>query len=286
MSTQVQPIQSFFQRIRNNIHAIEAAEFVVLTLILGALWSVIMIVYAVSENQWASAIGIACLSPVALLLALFILWGSYLLYIRIARWGGSIVDVGLWLLMAAVTSSVTFWTWTILDANRWIMAKLFYRGEAPLEYAWSQASKKRRKLWELARKALPAAGMAGAVMPAGAAMPVTATAPVSAAAVGPAPAGEQTIKEGPANHWRGAEAVGGRLWLTNIRLHFKSHGVNVQVHEVSYPIWEIVSVEKQSTLGIVSNGMTVVLQNGQQERFVVEDRDDWIAKIQQAKSGV
>ncbi|MBN1936185.1 MAG: hypothetical protein JW934_16070 [Anaerolineae bacterium] len=159
------------------------------------------------------------------------------------------------------------------------MSKLFYRGEAPLEYAWSQASKQRRKVWELARKSPPVAGTASVVIPASAALPA------SAAAVGAAPAGEQTLKEGPANHWRGAESVGGRLWLTNMRLHFKSHGLNVQTHEVSFPIWEIVSVEKQSTLGVVPNGMTVVLQDGRQERFVVDDRDDWIAKIQQARSG-
>lgn len=288
MSTEVKSVGSFFQRIRSNIHAVEAAEFVVLVLVLGALWSLIMVVYAVSENEWAGAVTIACLSPVALLLALFILWGSYLLYIRLARWGGSVVDVGLWLLMAAVTGSVTFWAWTILDVNRWLMSKWFYRGEAPLEYAWSQASKRRRKIWEQIRKSSLAAGTAGTAIPvdtaAVGAAPVGTAMPAVTAA-GTAPAGELVIKEGAANHWRGAESVGGRLWLTNMRLHFKSHGLNVQTHEVSYPIWEIVSVEKQSTLGVVPNGISVVLQDGRQERFVVEDRDDWIAKIQQAKSG-
>ncbi|MBN1582026.1 MAG: hypothetical protein JXA89_15080 [Anaerolineae bacterium] len=271
MSTEVEPTRSFFQRIRSNIHAIEAAEWVALTLILGVLWSAIMMVYAVSEKQWASAIGMACLSPVVLLLALFILWGIYLLYIRIARWGGSLVDVGLWVLMAAITGSVTFWVWIILDVNRWVMSRLFYRGEAPLEYAWSQASKQRRKVWEQARTSPPAVLTANAAMPVG---------------TGAAPAGEQTIKEGPANHWRGAESVGGKLLLTNMRLHFQSHKVNIQTHDVSYPIWEIVSVEKQSTLGVVPNGIVVTLKDGHQERFVVDDRDDWIAKIQQIRSGI
>lgn len=262
---------SIFQRLRQNIHAIEATEFVALTLILGALWTAIMVVYGLSEGEWVGAISLACLSPVGLLAALFILWGSYLLYIRLARWGGPLVDVGLWVLMAFITSSATFWVWSVLDVNRWIMSKLFYRGEAPLEYAWSQASKRRRKEWEQARKSQ-------------ATWPVNVTSP--AAPIGDTSVGEQTIKEGPANHWRGAESVGGHLWLTTSRLYFKSHGLNVQTHEVSFPIWQINSAETSSTLGVVPNGLTIVLQDGRQERFVVNDRDDWVAKIRQLGSGM
>lgn len=84
--------------------------------------------------------------------ALFLLWGSYNLFIRLARAGGSKVDVGLWIIAAAATASVTFWGWTALDINRLIISKLFYRGEAPVEYAWSHKSKQRRKEWEAARK--------------------------------------------------------------------------------------------------------------------------------------
>jgi hypothetical protein len=79
-------------------------------------------------------------------------WAIYNLYIRIARAGGRRVDVGLWIIAAAATGSYTFWAWTILDINRWIMKKLFYRGEAPVEYAWSSRSKQVRKAWEAARK--------------------------------------------------------------------------------------------------------------------------------------
>jgi len=86
-------------------------------------------------------------------LAALFLWGVYLLYIRLARAGGGVVDVGLWILMAAISSSFTFWCWTVLDINRLMMAKLFYRGEAPVEYAWSIGSKRRRREWEQARKA-------------------------------------------------------------------------------------------------------------------------------------
>jgi hypothetical protein len=80
-------------------------------------------------------------------------WLIYNIYIRIARAGGRRLDVALWVIASAFTGSYTFWTWTILDLNRWLMAKLFYRGEAPVEYAWSARSKLVRKLWEQTQKA-------------------------------------------------------------------------------------------------------------------------------------
>ena len=80
-------------------------------------------------------------------------WAIYNVYIRLARAGGKIVDVGIWVVASILTSSYTFWAWTILDLNRTLVSRLFYRGEAPVEYAWSAQSKQVRKAWELARKA-------------------------------------------------------------------------------------------------------------------------------------
>lgn len=79
-------------------------------------------------------------------------WAIYNLYIRIARAGGKLVDIGLWVIATAATGSYTFWAWTILDGNRFLMSKLLYRGESPIEYAWSVRSKQVRKAWEKARK--------------------------------------------------------------------------------------------------------------------------------------
>jgi hypothetical protein len=79
-------------------------------------------------------------------------WILYNIYIRIARAGGRTVDIGLWIIASALTASYTFWAWTILDINRFIVAKLLYRGVAPVEYAWSIQSKQARKFWEQARK--------------------------------------------------------------------------------------------------------------------------------------
>ena len=80
-------------------------------------------------------------------------WGIYNIYIRIARAGGRFVDVALWVLASLLTSSYTFWAWSILDLNRLLISKWLYLGEAPVEFAWSSQSKQIRKIWEKARKA-------------------------------------------------------------------------------------------------------------------------------------
>jgi hypothetical protein len=140
------------ERIRRNLYAIEALELGGLAA-LGGLAIGLLAGTPVKPNEvnqfWSGLGVITTLVPMA---ALF-LWGVYLLYIRLARAGGGVVDVGLWILMAAITSSFTFWCWTVLDINRFIIAKLFYRGEAPVEYAWSARSKRRRREWAQAKKA-------------------------------------------------------------------------------------------------------------------------------------
>jgi hypothetical protein len=94
---------------------------------------------------------------------------------------------------------------------------------------------------------------------------------------------ERILREGNANHFRGAEAVGGKLYLTNLRLLFRSHALNVQVHEAFYPLVSILGMRLSNTLGVVANGLTVVLDDGREERFVVNRRNEWMAAINLAK---
>jgi hypothetical protein len=93
---------------------------------------------------------------------------------------------------------------------------------------------------------------------------------------------ETVVHYGPANHFKGIESVGGKLFLTNKRLRFRSHKLNVQTHDESYPVEAIASVEPARTLGIVPNGVLVHLRDGRQERFVVGGRSEWVARLQQA----
>jgi hypothetical protein len=92
--------------------------------------------------------------------------------------------------------------------------------------------------------------------------------------------GDETVLEhGPANHFKGLEGVGGKLFLTERRLRFRSHGFNVQNHDESYPLEDIVAVEPARTLGIIPNGLLVQLRDGRRERFVVTARGSWVASI-------
>lgn len=94
--------------------------------------------------------------------------------------------------------------------------------------------------------------------------------------------GAAVLFQGPANHFKGVEAVGGKLYLTRDRLRFKSHGLNVQVHEEAYPLAQIKRTEPARTLGIIPNGLVIELDDGRRERFVVNGRSEWMAKIRAA----
>ena len=145
------------ERIRGNYHLVEVIEIGALSILgAGILLLLTMVMYFTGGSTGEDPESIFIVPVVGLCglpLALLALWGIYLLYIRLARLGGKVVDVLLWVGCAILTSSVTFWVWSIFDVNRWIMAKLFYRGDAPIEYAWSTNSKAARKAWEAARKA-------------------------------------------------------------------------------------------------------------------------------------
>jgi hypothetical protein len=144
METTFEP--SLLQNFRTRIALV---EFIELSTLGFGLWGLLAIVPGNPSNP----------SFLDLISFLFIIeglllgsWAIYNVYIRVARAGGRIVDVALWVLASLATGTYTFWAWTILDVNRFLMSKLFYRGEAPLEYAWSARSKQVRKLWEQMRK--------------------------------------------------------------------------------------------------------------------------------------
>ena len=94
---------------------------------------------------------------------------------------------------------------------------------------------------------------------------------------------ESLTKQGSANHWQGWQAVGGKLFLTDQRLVFRSHSFNVQRHEISIELEEVAFVKLRNNFLLVPNGMSIFLRNGQEERFVIWSRKDWITTIRQAK---
>ncbi|MDB4958932.1 MAG: hypothetical protein JWO36_6501 [Myxococcales bacterium] len=93
--------------------------------------------------------------------------------------------------------------------------------------------------------------------------------------------GETVLHEGPANHWKGIEAVGGRLVLTNHKLRFSSHKMNVANHEQAVALDQIASIEPGRTMGVIPNAIVVHLRDGNTERFVVGGRASWVIRIRE-----
>jgi hypothetical protein len=90
---------------------------------------------------------------------------------------------------------------------------------------------------------------------------------------------EVIIKEGAANHFKGIEGVGGKLVLTDKRLIFKSHKLNIQNHQENFALEEIQKLIATKTLGVLKNGLTVELTSNNGHRFIVDEPTDWIEKI-------
>ena len=92
---------------------------------------------------------------------------------------------------------------------------------------------------------------------------------------------KNTIMEGVANHFMGAESVGGWLCLTEKEVVFISHNFNIQKHKTVIPLNQITEVKTSWTLGFVPNGLKIITSNGV-EKFVVNKRKDWLQKINAA----
>ncbi|HVS92225.1 MAG TPA: hypothetical protein VHE59_09350 [Mucilaginibacter sp.] len=89
------------------------------------------------------------------------------------------------------------------------------------------------------------------------------------------------VYSGSANHFLNGESVGGKLFLSHDTLCFKSHKFNIQNHELNIDIRQIREVRYYNMLGIFRNMLEVVTQNGAVEKFVVNNRKAWKAKIEQ-----
>ena len=100
----------------------------------------------------------------------------------------------------------------------------------------------------------------------------------------PAVRARRSSRKGPASHFYNGEGVGGWLTVTNQRLHFTAHKVNLQVHEVSLPLYQIAGAETVATFGIRSerpeNQAGV---DGQNENFVVNGRAEWVDALARVK---
>ena len=95
---------------------------------------------------------------------------------------------------------------------------------------------------------------------------------------------ENLIKEGAANLQRGLETVGGKLYVTNHRLLFEPHAINIQSENMEINIVDIKSTEKSWTkflniIPIFPNSLLIHTKDGQSKNFVLFGREQWKHKI-------
>lgn len=88
---------------------------------------------------------------------------------------------------------------------------------------------------------------------------------------------ENIETEGPANLFRGIESVGGKLFLTNKKIIFKSHKLNIQTGQTDIDYSDILEVIPRKTGGIIDNGIRIKTRKGVEYDVVVNERDKWIA---------
>ncbi|MDN5215134.1 GRAM domain-containing protein [Fulvivirgaceae bacterium BMA12] len=96
---------------------------------------------------------------------------------------------------------------------------------------------------------------------------------------------EEIKHEGPANLFRGIEGVGGKLLLTDQRLIFKSHKMNIQSGETQLLLDEIKQATPRKTAKLFQNGIQILTNAGENFDFVVYERDNWLAKINALLAG-
>ncbi|SET34291.1 GRAM domain-containing protein [Oceanobacillus limi] len=85
-----------------------------------------------------------------------------------------------------------------------------------------------------------------------------------------------------ANLKRGKEAVGGKITITNRRVYFKPHAINIQKEPLEFPLEQISNVEKSKSLGLIPNVLIVTLNNGNVHHFVVNKRQKIMDYIETA----
>ena len=88
---------------------------------------------------------------------------------------------------------------------------------------------------------------------------------------------EKILFKVEAGHLRGLESVGGKLFVTDKRIFFRSHKLNIQNHEQEFPITEIKAVNEDKY------EFNLMLKNSEVHRFRVVSPSEWVRAIPQVK---
>lgn len=97
---------------------------------------------------------------------------------------------------------------------------------------------------------------------------------------------EVFLRQGAANHWRGAINYGGWLYLTDARLRFVPHRILQSQDPAEWLLEAVDEVRLTQTMKLIPNGLAIRLLDGSEERFVVQlsERDAFRDAIEDARS--
>ncbi len=84
-----------------------------------------------------------------------------------------------------------------------------------------------------------------------------------------------------ANHFAGYEGRGGWLTMTETHLAFRSHGINFQNHPIDIQLEDIDRVVPLRLLLLFPTGLRVLLKDGTNHLFAVQNRGEWAKKIEE-----
>jgi len=89
---------------------------------------------------------------------------------------------------------------------------------------------------------------------------------------------EEIVFQSSASHYKGMEAVAGKLFLTNKRLIFKSDKINIRKYELHLPLDTIRDIRRYKPYGIINKGLAVQT-TGQTEKFATERAAEWVERL-------
>ena len=95
--------------------------------------------------------------------------------------------------------------------------------------------------------------------------------------------GEDLLADEMANLFRGWEGVGGRLYVTDRRVIFESHFLNIRRGVTVIALADIDDVRPRNNLWVVPNGLEIETCDGVRFRFVTWGRDRLIDMIHVCK---
>ena len=79
-------------------------------------------------------------------------------------------------------------------------------------------------------------------------------------------------------YWHIMNADGGKLTITNQRLIFEPHAINLNTKQSEIALEDILSMDFFSPMGIIPNGLVIRTRDGTEHKFVVYKRKQ-IAEI-------